>query len=165
MTTTSLPVTVTTAAAVAPAPRRIDPTTITATASSTLPDDGPYTYGVKNTLDGNLETAWNDGALGPGVGERLTYRFRSPITLTSVGLVNGFASTPELFKENARMRNVVFVTDTARLPVTLPDSSARQELNLAFGRTGFVVIEVVSVYPGSKYEDLALSEIDFTGAG
>jgi hypothetical protein len=25
------------------------------------------------------------------------------------------------------------------------------------------VIEVVSVYPGSKYEDLALSEIEFFG--
>jgi len=144
-------------------PRRIDPATVTALATSTLPDEGPFNYGVKNTLDGNLETAWNDGAAGPGVGEKLTYRFRNPVDVKTIGLVNGFASTPELFKENARIRSMVVITDFARFPITLPDSSARQELNLPFGRTASVQIEVVSVYPGSKYEDLALTEIDFTG--
>ncbi len=163
-TTVAPSTTVTAVPTTAPrAPTRIDPSTITASATSTLPDEAPYTYGIKNTLDGNLETAWNDGAPGAGAGEKLTYRFRSPVDVKTIGLINGYASTPELFKQNARIRDMVVVTDFARFPVTLSDSLARQELNLAFGRTASVVIEIVSVYPGNRYDDLALTEIDFAG--
>src|SRR5205085_1465342 len=78
---TAAPTTVTTAA---PVVAKVDPATITASASSTLPDEPPYTYGIKNTLDGNPDTAWNDGAPGPGAGEKLTYRFPRPVRLSTI---------------------------------------------------------------------------------
>jgi hypothetical protein len=144
-----------------PAPSVVDPRTITAIASSVLPPDGAFTYGINNTLDKNLETAWNDGAAGTGAGEKLTYRFDRPLQLVTVRIVNGYASTPELFKENARIRAAVLVTDSGRFPVTLPDVADRQEITVEFGRTASLVIEVVSVYPGMKYEDLAVTEVEF----
>lgn len=144
-----------------PAPIAVDPRTITATASSVLPPDGAITYGINNTLDKNPETAWNDGAAGTGAGEKLTYRFDRPLQLVTVRLVNGYASTPELFKENARIRAAVLVTDAGRFPVTLPDVADRQDITMDFGRSASLVIEVVSVYPGTKYEDLAVTEVEF----
>lgn len=153
----------TTLTTVAPVPAKVDPATITASASSTLPDEPPYTYGVKNTLDGNPETAWNDGAPGSGAGEKLTYKFARPVRLTSIRLINGYASNPTLFQQNARLRNVVLVTEAGRFPFTIGDVFDRQQFDIDFGRTSSLVIEVVSVYPGTKYEDLALSEIEFYG--
>lgn len=160
------PTSATTATTAAPttvpvAPARIDPTTITAVASSVLPPEGVFTYGINLTLDNNLETAWNDGAAGAGAGEKLTYRFSRPMELVTVNLVNGFASTPELFLANARIRAMIVVTDGGRFPVTLNDVATRQEITMNYGRTASVVIEVVSVYPGTRYEDLALTEIEF----
>lgn len=145
------------------APARIDPATIKASASSVLPADGPFTYGAGNTLDGNLDTAWNDGSPGSGAGEKLTYRFAGSVQLTSIRLVNGFASTPELFAQNARIRAVVVLTDAGRFPLTLADVPERQELVMDFGRTSSVVLDVVTTYPGSAYEDLAMTEIEFFG--
>lgn len=156
-----VPTTLTASTAPPRAPARIDPTTITASASSVLAPEPGVTYGVGNTLDGNRDTAWNDGAPGSGAGEMLTYRFASPVQLTGIRLVNGFAASPELFQQNARIRAVVVLTDAGRFPFTLTDVADAQELTADFGRTSSVVLDVVTAYPGIVYEDLALTDIEF----
>jgi hypothetical protein len=54
----------------------VDPRSITARASSQLPPTQGLTYSIRNTLDGNTRTAWNNysAVRGSGVGETLSRR-------------------------------------------------------------------------------------------
>lgn len=153
----------TTARAAPSAPVRVDPDSISASASSELPPDGDVTYWIGNTLDGDRRTAWNShGAVdGNGVGDTITYRFSSPLRLTRIELVNGYVKTAELRVDNSRIRGVVIVTDRRTLRATLRDTASRQRLDRDFGVTRKVTLRVTSIYPGARYSDLALTEIAF----
>jgi hypothetical protein len=150
-----------------PRPRvqRIGRASIKASASSTHPDTRSSTYGIRNTLDGKLATAWNHNGpvRGAGVGETLTYRFRRPVRLMRVDIVNGYAKSPTSFQENGRIRQVTIISDGLQANLTLKDAVARQRLWEEFGVTTTVTVRVRSVYPGTRYDDLAVSEIAFFG--
>ena len=150
-------------AAAAPAPVRVDPRTISASASSELPPADSVTYSIRNTLDGNSRTAWNNhsAVAGSGVGETLTYRFPRAVHLVRIGLVNGYAKTAELRAANGRIRGVLITTDARTLRATLSDTASPQRLNRDFGLTRKVTLRVTSIYPGARYTDLALTEIAF----
>jgi Nicotine adenine dinucleotide glycohydrolase (NADase) len=153
-------------AAATAAPVKLDPRSISASASSELPPAGRVTYSIRNTLDGDTRTAWNShGAVdGNGVGETLTYRFPSPVHLVRIALLNGYAKTPELRADNGRIRRVVILTDHRTVSATLSDSASRQRLDRDFGTTRKVTLRVTAVYPGARYDDLALTEIAFWAA-
>jgi hypothetical protein len=121
------------------------------------------TYSIRNTLDGNTRTAWNNHSAvrGSGVGETLTYRFSSPVRLVRIDLVNGYAKTAELRADNGRIRGVVILTDGHTVRATLSDTASRQRLDRDFGLTRKVTLRVRSIYPGARYTDLALTEIAF----
>ena len=147
----------------APAPVLVNPRTITASASSELPPAGDVDYSIRNTLDGNVRTAWNNhsAVAGSGVGETLTYRFPRAVHLVRIGLVNGYAKTDELRADNGRLRGVLITTDDRTLRATLSATASRQRLDRDFGLTREVTLRVTSIYPGARYTDLALTEIQF----
>lgn len=153
-------------AAAAPAPVRLDPRSISASASSELPPTQEVTYRIRNTLDGDTRTAWNNhsAVAGSGVGETLTYRFSSPVHLVGIALVNGYAKTPELRADNGRIRGVIILTDRRTLRASFSDGASRQRLDRDFGMTRKVTLRVTSIYPGARYTDLALTEIAFWAA-
>jgi len=159
------PATATTARA-ATAPVRVDPRSITARASSELPPTQGRTYSIRDTLDGDTRTAWNNHSAvrGSGVGETLTYRFARPLHLTRIELMNGYAKTAELYAANGRIRGVNIVTDHRTFRATLSDTVHRQRLDRDFGLTQTVTLRVTSIYPGARYTDLALTEIAFWAA-
>ena len=153
-------------------PTALDSARVRVEATSTLADealsDGTVLrYGAALTLDGDPTTAWNHGAGGDGTGEALTYTFDDEIVLSHVVVVNGFALAEDLFRRNARMRNVVVTTDAGKFELTLSDTRMPQQVEGDFGRTRSFRVEVASVYPGEEFEgrpafgDLALSEIGF----
>ncbi|MFZ0159945.1 MAG: hypothetical protein WAL50_13015, partial [Kineosporiaceae bacterium] len=160
-----------TATAATATPSTVSAGIISATASSTQDPEGGITYSAENTLDGRPETAWNsDGrADGKGPGMVLTYRFADPVDLTTVTVLNGYQKTTQsagkpgvdLFTQNGRVRTVRVTTDAGSWTWDLADVKAPQTLTKAFGRTSSVRLEVVSVYPGTKYLDLAVSEVSF----
>lgn len=152
-------------------PVRLSPTS--AGASSTQNAEGGVRYDATNTLDGRPETAWNsDGRRdGKGPGMALTYTFDAPVDVQSVTVLNGYQKlTPrsgkpalDLYPINARVRTVRVVTDGGSATWNLKDVRDPQTLPLRFGRTSTVRLEIIAVYPGSRYLDLALSEVSFTG--
>jgi hypothetical protein len=88
----------TTTAQAATTPVQVDPRSITARASSQLPRTHGLTYSIRNTLDGDTRTAWNNysAVRGSGVGESLTYRFARPLHLVRIELMNGYAKSAAL---------------------------------------------------------------------
>ncbi|MFT4286844.1 NADase-type glycan-binding domain-containing protein [Nocardioides sp.] len=54
-------------------------------------DGQPTSYDASNMLDGDAGTAWR--MAGDGTGQELTFTFSREVTLTEVGLINGYAKT------------------------------------------------------------------------
>jgi len=141
---------------------------IVVAASSFLVPDGAITYAPTNTIDDDLETAWNsDAGESDGRGELLTFRFTEPVDLTAIRFTNGYAKNPEIFAANHRVQQLWVRTDAGDQLVNLLDTSTEQEITVDFGYTSKVVLEIVEVYPGLGFDDaaltadLALTEIDF----
>ncbi len=102
----------------------------------------------------------------------LTYRFAEPVDLYTLTVLNGYqktiqsnGKTSDLFTLNSRLRGVRVTTDSGSWTWELTDTRTPQTLARAFGRTSSVRIEMLSVHPGSKYLDLALSEVSFAARG
>jgi hypothetical protein len=130
-------------------------------ATSRLPNSGDITYDPANTVDGDAQTAWSEGRPGPGVGETLTYRFTRPINLRRIVVLNGYAKSNELFERNARVRVANIETGQGVRTANLRDTKSPQRLTFASGRTNFVKLTIERVYPGTRYADTLISEVEF----
>lgn len=151
-------------------PTEIDGDRIMVTATSSLSPDGDITYDVTNLLDDDLQTAWNsDTKENEGQGQIITFRFPEPVDLQAVRFVNGYAKNEGVYTANHRIQELLVTTDGSEQvqPVTLLDTSDRQEISVDFGLTTKVQLEIVEVYPGDGFTDspltadLALTEVTF----
>lgn len=144
----------------------IDPGRITVEASTTLASTEALTYGPRNTLDGDRQTAWNSDA-AESVGQVLTYRFAEPVELTAVRFVNGYAKDDDTFAANHRLKTVLVTTDQTAQSLTLLDTDDPQEISFDFGLTSKVELQVTEIFEGDGFitpdisTDLALTEIAF----
>ena len=101
----------------------------------------------------------------------LRYTFAEPVDLRTISLRNGYQKVrqrpgkPELdlFAANERVRAVKVITDHGQWTWQLKDSKLPQRLSRRFGTTRSVRLKVTSVYPSSRYPDLAICEITFSG--
>ncbi len=151
----------------------------TNSASSSLKPSGSMTYKAGNIHDLDYKTAWVEGVKGFGIGEYVTYHFPAENPrITEVIVVNGYIKSEKAWKENSRVKKMkMYVDDQAIAILNLEDS--RREQHFKFEPIGHqnredhkaiqnmpwwtMKFEIVEVYPGSKYEDTAISEIYFDG--
>jgi hypothetical protein len=148
------------------APAPIDAARISARASSTLKQSADK-YVIQKTLDGREDTAWQSA--GKQAGVTLTYTFDTPVDLRSITVRNGAVRSPERGRKsypiNARLRQVTVRTESGQRTWQLQDTPKAQTFEQPFGRTRTVRLLVEKVYPGSEFDDLALTEITFGGIG
>lgn len=152
----------------------VSPSSVTATASSTERTEGNVTYTAANTLDGDPATAWNSNGDrdGPGPGIWLRYSFSTPLDLRGITVLNGYqkvtprANKPplDLYQANERLHRVKVTTQTGSWTWDLQDSRTPQTFSQKLGRTSWVKLQIVSVYPSTAYRDVGLSDISFTAA-
>lgn len=119
----------------------------------------PTSYEAGNMVDGDPETAWRVN--GDAAGETLTFTFDEPVTLTSLGLVNGYAKRSvdgsgtefDLYAGSRRVLEVQWVLDGETvIDQTLSDG----ERGLQRVDTGAVEVTVV---------ELRLVEVSAPGRG
>ena len=152
----------------APAPTSvlIDAADVVVDASSTLAPIGTFTYEPANTLDGDRDTAWNHDSTGSGLppeGQFLRYTFATPIHLTRIDIVNGYAKSETAFGENARVETISARIGLSSPAVVFPlaDTHQIQTLEHDFGLVTEVSLVIDSVYPGTKYRDVAITDVFF----
>ncbi len=135
------------------------------TASSTLRAGKTSSYKATHLRDYERETAWVEGVEGDGKGETLTFRLDKPVPVSRIGIVNGYAKSPEIYKANGRVREfAIAVNGETRGTVTIPDELLNEE-RFFFDIPGTLepvselTLTITDVYPGTKYQDTAVSEI------
>ncbi|KAA1417941.1 zinc ribbon domain-containing protein [Nocardioides humilatus] len=83
------------------------------TAPPSLDSDGQeVTFGAGNMLDDDPRTSWR--MVGDGTGSVITFTFDSPVTITEVGLINGYAKNDPIhdwYQGNRRITDVTWVFD------------------------------------------------------
>lgn len=131
----------------------------TAKASSVLQPADAYHPGY--LFDGRLDFGWVEGVKGPGLGESMALTFAAPLTITAVEVWNGYQRSDDHFTKNARAKKVTLTVDGAPpLELTLKDAQGSQKLELPKPTsTKSLTLTIKEAYPGTKYEDLVLSEL------
>jgi hypothetical protein len=137
--------------------------------SSALPSDRGGTYHAFSAIDGLLESSWVEGVTGPGVGEWITLDFPEAIEIHSIGLGVGFDRDADIFAKNNRVKRATFIFSSGE-EVTLDFADVRGMQSVPLVRapgpnikTTFVKMVIQEVYPGSKYNDTCLAEIEVWG--
>ncbi len=138
------------------------------TVSSELPGDSDTAYyGANNLVDGNYETAWNEGASGTGVGEWAKFSASTPQHVTSVSIMGGFPKYykdgSDVYLKNPRPKEITISYEGGSQKFTMEDYRAQfQTFTLTKPvDTTWVTITIDSIYPGRRYEDCCIAEVKF----
>src|SRR5688572_20889307 len=115
--------------------------------------------------DDDPVTAWNDGVDGSPAGQWLRLHFSALPGTTRVRLQvrNGYQKNQKIYTANARPKGatIVLMPSGVKKDVELTDAFGWQDLIVeqASGPVEAVELRVRSVYEGSKYDDLAVSDV------
>ena len=114
-------------------------------------------------MDGDLSTAWVEGASGDGIGESVTFTFDGTYLVSGFQIYAGYQKSDALYEKNSRPADLtVTFSNGDEAAVTLADESGSQRIAFdAPAETNSVTLTIDSVYSGSKYEDTVISEIVF----
>lgn len=154
------------AAAAAPTERRLHSDAVEA--SSFLWNDWnrfQENYHPNYVADDDPRTAWTEGAATTGAGEWIRVHVSELAGTSRVRLKirNGYQKSPSLFAANARAKGVVvrLLPSGAEHEVTLTDASGWQEVAVEqpAGPLEAVELRATSVYEGTRYTDLCLSDV------
>ncbi len=135
------------------------------TASSFLPSQSSNTYEPENAHDLNYGTAWVEGVNGDGIGEYLTYHFDFNPRITRIYVANGYVKNQTAWENNGRVKKLkMYVNDKPYAILCLEDSRSEQAFEFPpIGDYQTMKFEIMEVYKGKKYSDVAISEIYFDG--
>jgi hypothetical protein len=145
-------------------------------ATSTLSSNDSR-YVVNNLADSKLKTAWVEGKEGNGVGEKIIFTFPknkwpeeigSEVSFWGFRMVNGYIKNKETWISNGRVRKLkVYLNDKPQVILNVEDSMDIQETKFPtfyIHRGDRVSVEILDVFPGSKFPDTAITELEPLGA-
>jgi len=116
---------------------------------------------LPDQINSKLGQAWVEGAKGQGIHEKL---FITKPGCTIIYISIGFVSyeKPFLYQENSRPSKInVSVPGLFSLDIDLLDTPDFQTIKLPkpLGKDDILEIEILEVYPGTKYEDTCINFI------
>jgi hypothetical protein len=117
------------------------------------------------TGDDDPVTAWNDGVEGSPAGQWLRFHVSTLPGTTRVKLRvrNGYQKNQKIYAANARLRGatIVLLPSGVKKDVELTDAFGWQDLTVdqPAGPVEAVELRVRTIYAGTKYDDLAISDV------
>jgi hypothetical protein len=140
-------------------------------ATSVLAPSAQLNYVANNIHDFSLRTAWVEGKPDEGIGERITFQFpKGGPPVTTVKIYNGYMKSEKVWAENARVHHLrLYIDGKPYAMLDVQDTKALQSFDIGThsGQNAplLLTFEIVSVHPGAKYMDTAISELEFDGTG
>jgi hypothetical protein len=141
----------------------------TANASSAFPSDRWGTYHAWSAIDGRLDSPWVEGVAGPGVGEWIMLIFPGAVEVWAIGLDVGYDRDDDIFYANNRIKKATFIfSDEEQITLDFSDTRGVQMMHVARApgpniETTYIQVVIEEVYPGSRYDDTCLGEIEVWG--
>ena len=145
----------------------------TITVSSFLESQSDNNYGAKQIDDYSLITAWVEGVPNSGQGEWVEIHFdklssnNSEIQINGFYLFNGYRKSKESWERNARVKKMkMYINGEPQAIVEFEDSYQLQSVSfyaIELKNNLKIRLEILDIYPGSMYSDLAISELKLKG--
>lgn len=136
---------------------------ITSVYESSADVENNYVHSGARTIDGDITSCWADGVPGQGIGEYIAYNFRGTYQVNGLTIWAGHHKTIDLFYKNSRPARIrVEGSDGSVSRWNLGDGMNRhtitfnQPVNVSSLR-----IYIEDVYPGSKWQDTCIAEVEF----
>lgn len=137
-------------------------------ASSALKAQGSKSYKASNIFDGDLETAWVEGVKGHGIGQWIEFK-NVGIRIegdwcgfSSISILNGYVKSDKAWRENGRVKRLkVYCNGKPKYILELQNSRSSQTFSVDIDARATIRFEILDVYPGTKFQDTAITEIDF----
>ena len=125
-------------------------------------------HGPAAAFDGDPATAWNENDRGPGDGSWIAAGFDAPVEIETLRIATGWDATSarhgDLFPLNSHFRRVRISFDGNRAMEREVGVGQRYiDVTGLHERTRSVRITALSVWPGTEWADLCVSEISIEG--
>jgi hypothetical protein len=139
--------------------------------NSYLSNQGSINYKPDNIHDFDLFTSWIPDTAGGVIGKKINFHFK-PLSprVNKIIVYNGYLKNYELFKSNSRVKTFrLLVNSKPYALLELRDTTASQIFTIAPLQSKekkkdlILTLEIIEIYKGSKYSDVAISEINFDG--
>ena len=131
-------------------------------ASSTLSSQGESHYYSENTHDWDPRTAWIEGKSDYGIGEY--FEVNIPYGGSNIIIFNGYQKSYSTWKNNSRVKKFKVYGDNKPICyLILNDKMGYQSFTLRDDDYEIFRFEIVEVYKGDKWKDVAISEIASMG--
>lgn len=144
------------------------------TIGTPIPDTSEFSFRPENMVDGNLETSWQTSSPhNSGV----IVEFQEPVDLTHLQIANGFQWTNHyrygnLLEKNSRVATIALGMEiegsdgsisSVTKEITLRDRTmpGYDEIEVAQRKVKRIAFRPLSIYQGSQWKDLAISEVRF----
>jgi hypothetical protein len=127
--------------------------------SESLPPAGEIGYGVANLTDRDIRTAW---CVKENTGRPVWFslHFEQPTRLRTLGWFGGYQKNSPIFRANARTRTIAAYADGRLLGrFGLDDRMGLQRVELGGEQASEYKFVIEAVYPGTKYDDLCVTEV------
>lgn len=139
----------------------------------TFPGVGHVSYAAENLVDGDTSTAWVEGAPGLGIGSTVRLTFPRTVDVRLGCIVNGYGKSWDVYRRNARVRDLEIVSDAGNESTVLADAGSAaapavfQEFRVPTGAVDHVDLVIGSAYVAQSiagkpaYDDTCVSELEF----
>ena len=136
----------------------------TLSVSSQLTGKSGTVYGAAFLNDGDTSTPWEEGVEGDGIGEQITYEPESGTKLQVIRIYPGNGRSDKAFQENNRPKTITLEIDGKKQTLNFDDAGHFYTFSSKKPVTAKQVKLIIdSVYPGSKWQDTCISEVEFYG--
>ena len=136
----------------------------TLSVSSQLTGKSGTVYGAAFLNDGDTSTPWEEGVEGDGIGEQITYEPEAGTKLQVIRIYPGNGRSDKAFQENNRPKTITLEIDGKKQALNFDDAGHFYTFSSKKPVTAKQVKLIIdSVYPGSKWQDTCISEVEFYG--
>ena len=118
-------------------------------------------FSAEMAVDGDTDTSWQEDSFGDGTGEWIRLDYGSPINVSALTIWPGYWKRSDLFTGNGRPKSLLisFSEDDCVI-VELEDSMRCGTVVLSQPVvTDSICVRILGVWPGTKWDDMAISEI------
>jgi len=124
-------------------------------------------YKGRYLIDKDINTCWAYRVKGDIKREdiKIIFILKKDIEITNISIVNGYAKSIELYKKNARIKDIELIfkrdeKEVCRKIYQLKDIYDIQNINIKLKKkVNRIDLKILDIYKGSKWNDICISEI------